>query len=248
VILSGRTVTLQNNISTQNLDITINDGGILDQSTNWFTNILAALRGSGTLKLSSSFFPTATINSFVTTDGGTTEYNNNGSMSATQATYYHLSVSTAGTVIQVNNITLNGNLHVKQGTFQINDVTSRRLQLIINGDVIVDNSGLITVGNGDTRSDTGPMPSIAGNTGSFLNYYELNSHRIQVYGDFTNNGIVKFSNLLNPVYNAFPANGFSTVYFQGLSDKTLTCNGQTDFYNLIVDKGTDQTFKLTMAV
>ena len=78
------------------------------------------------------------------------------------------------------------------------------------------------MGAGDTRSDPGPMPSITGNTGSFLNYYELNSHRIQVYGDFTNNGIVKFSNLLNPVYNVFPANGFATVYFQGLSDKSLT--------------------------
>ena len=72
------------------------------------------------------------------------------------------------------------------------------------------------------------------------------------HGNFTNNGIVKFTNLTYPVYNQLPpttvgaTSGFATVYFQGAADKSLLCNGQTDFYNLIVDKGTDQTFKLTV--
>jgi len=56
------------------------------------------------------------VNTLVTTDGGTTEYNYNGPMSALQATYYNLTINTiAGTSIQVSNLTLNGNLHVKQG-------------------------------------------------------------------------------------------------------------------------------------
>ena len=40
--------------------------------------------------------------------------------------------------------------------------------------------------------------------------------------------------------------GAVSVYFQGPSDNNLTCNGITDFYNLIVDKGIDQTYKLTV--
>ena len=93
------------------------------------------------LMLSSSNFPAATINTFVSTDGGITEYNNSGAMSATQATYYHLIIRSAGAVIQVRDITLNGNLNVKQGTFQINDATTTEdlnlsseamLQLIIH--------------------------------------------------------------------------------------------------------------------
>src|SRR5664280_2768000 len=246
VILTGRTVSLQAINSTQNLDITINNGGILDQSTYNFTNALAALRGNGTLKLSSSSFPAATINTFVSTDGGTTEYNNSGAMSATQATYYHLVIRSTGAVIQVRDITLNGNLNVKQGTFQINDATSRRLKLIIKGDVTVDNSCSITVGTGTTNTQASPLGITGNSVPPFLDYYELESHRIQINGDFTNNGIVRFSNLTYPVYNQLPANGFATVYFQGLSDKSLNCNGQTDFYNLIVDKGNDQTFKLTV--
>ncbi|MBI5008749.1 MAG: hypothetical protein HZB98_03680, partial [Bacteroidia bacterium] len=164
-------------------------------------------------------------------------------MSATQAIYYHLSVNSSGTVTQVSDITLNGNLTVRQGTFQINDLTARRLKLIINGDVTVDNSASISVGTGGTNSQVSPL-GITGITGSFLNYYELQSHRVQIYGNFTNNGTVKFSNLTYPVYDQLASNGFATVYFQGASDKTISCNGITEFYNLVVDKGTDQTYKL----
>jgi gliding motility-associated-like protein len=246
VILSGRTVTLQNDVFSNSLDITINNGGFLDLGTYQYANPLKALRGDGVLKLNSSSFPTATTNTFVSTDGGTTEYNVTGDLSPTQSLYYHLTINSAGTVVQINDITLNGNLNVKQGVYQINNAVARRLKLIINGDVTVDNTGSIRVGTGGTRSNPGPMPSITGNTGAFLNYYELNSHRIQVYGNFTNNGVIRFSNLTYPIYNQFPANGFATVYFNGSADKTLTCNGQTDFYNLVVDKGTDQTFKLTV--
>jgi len=247
VILSGRTVSLQNDDFSQNLDITINNGGILDLTTWSFGSQLAALRGSGTLKLTSSNFPDAVVNTFVTTDGGTTEYNYNGPLSASQSVYYNLTIRTAsGTSVQVTDLTVNGNLIVKEGTFQINDGTSRRLKLIVKGDITVDNTGSLTIGPGTTRTSAGPVPSITGSTGSYLNYYELNSHRIQVFGNFTNNGVVRFSNLTYPVYNSFPSGGFATVYFQGLSDRTLMCNGQTDFYNLIIDKGADQTFKLTV--
>jgi len=44
VILTGRTVSLQANNATSNLDITINNGGILNQSTFNFSTTLAALR------------------------------------------------------------------------------------------------------------------------------------------------------------------------------------------------------------
>ncbi|HOK26160.1 MAG TPA: HYR domain-containing protein, partial [Bacteroidales bacterium] len=252
VILTGRTVTLSSNVTTQNLDITINSGGILDQSVYSFTNGLTALRGGGTLKLSSSSFPSpVTTNTFVTTDGGTTEYNAAVTLPAAQTTYYHLSIRAPGTVIQTGNLTLNGNLLVRQGTFQINNATAQRLSLVINGNVVVDNGASITVGTGVTNTQTSPL-GITGTTGGFVNYYELQSHRIQIYGDFTNNGTVRFTNLPYPVYNSFPpivngpTTGFATVYFNGAADRTLTCNGQTDFYNLIIDKGTDQTFKLTI--
>jgi hypothetical protein len=253
VILNGRTVTLTADVTSLNLDVTINSGGVLDMSTFAFTDAggLTALQGGGILKLSSANFPAAVTNTFVTTDAGTTEYNHNGDMSATQSTYYHLIIRSAGTVTQVSDVTLNGNLDVKQGIFRINDATDQRLKLIINGDVTVDNGCSIIVGSGVTTATASPL-GINGSTGGFLDYYELHSHRVQIYGNFTNNGTVSFTNLSYPVFDRFPVvanglpTGFATVYFDGAADKLLLCNGQTDFYNLVVDKGTDQTYKLTV--
>ncbi len=98
----------------------------------------------------------------------------------------------------------------------------------------VDNGAFISVGNGVTNSAIGGSGGIA----PFLNYY-LNFHTVIVKGNFTNNGTVKFTNLPYPIYNAFPptvagpTSGAASVYFQGASDNTLSCNGITNFYNLI---------------
>jgi len=250
VILAGRTVTLSANVTTTNHDITILEGGILDESTFKFSNPLLALRGGGTLKLSSANFPTVTNNTFVTTDGGTTEYNTIGAfdLPAAQTTYYNLTINNAGEIArQVNNLVLNGNLYIKNGTFQINDASAIRRQLTIKGNVTVDNTAALTVGSGNTVSGAdSPLTVSDGGIAPFLNYYINETHSVIVQGNFTNNGSVKFTNQTSPKYDAFTNTGAASVYFQGNSNNLLNCNGTTDFYNLVVDKGTDQTFKLTV--
>ncbi|MBN2213183.1 MAG: hypothetical protein JW723_02975, partial [Bacteroidales bacterium] len=254
VILTSRTVTLSSDITTLNLDITINDGGILDLADYTFTNTISVLSGQGTLRLSSSGFPAVTTNDFVGSGGGTTEYYNTTdfSLSVSQADYNNLTVNAAGVVAtQVSDITINGNLHVKEGTYRINDNTAARRQLNILGNVTVDNGASITVGNGVTNSTTDPT-GIIGGTAPFIDYYDQQSHRVVIYGDLYNEGTIRFTNLDFPVFDVFPpttqgpSSGFATVYFMGATDNTLTCNGTTDFYNLVLDKGTDQTFRLTI--
>ncbi|MCG8701216.1 MAG: hypothetical protein MI922_24395, partial [Bacteroidales bacterium] len=129
VILSGRTVTLPADIATLSLDVTINDGGSLDQATYQFTSGLAALRGQGIFKLASTNFPVVTTNAFVATGGGTTEYYNASSFTlpAAQTEYNNLTINSPGnTATQLSNLTLNGDLNIKTGTFQINDGTATR--------------------------------------------------------------------------------------------------------------------------
>ncbi|MCJ7448505.1 MAG: hypothetical protein MUO72_12520 [Bacteroidales bacterium] len=251
VILTGRTVFLSSDIFSSGLDITIDEGGFLDQTDRRFTNTLTALRGQGTIKLASVNFPATVVNTFIDAGGGTTEYYNAGNftISVTQTAYNNLTINTSGFVAtQLINLTLNGNLYIKSGTFQINDnISSTKLTLTVNGNVTVDNSAFIAVGNGVTNTAIGGT----GGTAPFLNYY-LNFHTVIIKGDFTNNGTVKFTNLPYPIYNAFPpttpdaTSGAASVYFQGASDNILNCNGITNFYNLILDKGIDQTFKLTI--
>ncbi len=247
-ILTGRTVSLSSNITTTGLYVTINSGGFLNLSAFTFTNGLYSLSGQGTLQLASSLFPMPiNTNTFVNAGGGTTEYNANITLPATQLTYNNLTINTAGDVIQKNSIILNGNLLIKQGTFQINDNTglTQRYQLTISGNVTVNNGTFFTVGTGPTNTTTDPT-SISGGAGPFTNYYSGQSHTIIIKGDFTNNGTVHFTNQTNPDYTHFPSNGFATIYFQGSTNNTLTCNGQTDFYNLVLDKGSDPTFRLTV--
>lgn len=255
IILTGRTVSLSGNIATANINLTINEGGFLDLSTFQFTQPLQTLTGQGTLKLASINFPTGTTSAFTNAGGGTTEYYNsaNFTLPIAQTSYNNLTINTAGFVAtQFNNITLNGNLYIKQGTFRLNDdVSATKLTLTINGNVTVDNGAFITVGRGTTNTTTNPIGITGGAAAPFINYY-THFHTMIVKGDFTNNGTVRFTNLTYPIYDAFPplgsvaTSGAVSVYFQGTTDNTLTCNGQTDFYNLILDKGTDQTYKLTV--
>ncbi len=249
VILSGRIVSLSSDNATQNLSITINAGGYLNLGTYQFTNGLLSLSGQGILQLSSANFPTVTTDNFILAGGGTTEYDANITLPASQAIYNNLAINTSvgGSDILKTNLTLNGDLHVEQGTFQINDNTAQRLNITINGNVIVESTGLITVGTGNTVTGANtPTTVLNGGVAPFINYYNNETHTIIILGNFINNGTVRFTNQTYPQYGTFPNNGAVTIYFQGATSDTLTCNGLTDFYNLVLDKGTDPTYSLTI--
>lgn len=253
VILMSRTVTLTSNIDTANLDIKINSGGILDIGTYTFTSGLAALRGEGKFKLASANFPNVTgVNPFTEAEGGTVVFYNSTDFDLPDIDYNNLTLdlnTVSVTATQLSDITLNGNLYIKKGSYKINNGAANRWQLIISGNVTVDSGSSISVGTGSTASTTNPIDgsaNVTGGTAPYLNYYDLNTHRIVIYGDFTNNGVVNFTNQSYPVYDEFPTNGAATVYFLGSTDNTLTCNDTTDFYNLVIDKGTDQTYQLSV--
>jgi len=251
VVLTDRTVTLTQDVSETDIALTISPGSFINQEAFRFTGTLASLSGQGTLRLASVNFPVASVNTFVAAGGGTTEYFNSSGFTfpSSQAIYNNLVINTSGSIAtQLSDLTLNGNLYIKSGTFRINDNSSTaRRTLIVSGNITIDNGAAITVGNGVTNTAIGGT----GGTAPYLNYY-LNFHTVRINGDFTNNGTARFTNLVYPVYNAFPpttpgsTSGAVTVYFEGASDNTLTCNGVTDFYNLIINKGTDQTYNLTI--
>jgi len=253
VILTDRTVSLTEDITETGLSITVSSGAFLDQSVYHFTGTLSSLSGQGTLKLASENFPVATVNTLVNTGGGTVEYYNGSdfTLPAAQTVYNNLFINTSGAAAtQLSNLTLNGNLLVRSGVFRINDNSSTaKLSLTIMGNVTVESGASIAVGNGVTN--TAITGSVTGGTAPYLNYY-LNFHTVIIRGDFTNNGTVRFTNLNYPTYHLFPptvtgaTSGAATIYFEGTADNMLTCNGITDFYNLIVNKGTDQTYSLTV--
>ncbi len=253
VILSDRTVYLSNDIPTEGLSLRIESGGFLDMAGYRFEQSISVLEGEGTLKLGSDQFPTVISNTFVDAGGGTVQYYTPYSFTLPnyQDVYNNLVINTSGnTALQMVDFTLNGDLEVENGTYQINDASSTTpLNLTVIGDVNVHSNGAIMVGTGPTNGTIGSVT--IGGTAPFTNYYN-GFHTVVFYGDFTNDGYVRFTNLEKPLYNSFPSttetseSGAASVYFMGSSNNVLTAGGVTDFYNLIVDKGTDQTFSLTI--
>ena len=254
-ILTGRTIIASQNISSSNNIITINLGAVLDLADKTISAI--TLNGKGLFRVSRvaggiAVMPTINGGTFLGTGGGTVEYyasSGNCYLDDNRPNYYNLVIN-LDTVIRVitvrRNITVYGSVTVTRGTFQINDATTTKRSITINGSLAVSNKGKITTGTGNTNTNG---YSIGSNNLPPLGQFHSIFHELFIGGNFTNNGIVRFTNLPAPNYGEFPVAPYAgavTVWFTGETNNTMTLNGVTDFYNLIINKGTDQTYALTI--
>lgn len=258
VILNGRTVTINQNGKTS-ISLAISLGGILDLK-NYTTHNFGTVTGEGTLKLSSGTFPGGDFTNFVSDDGGTVEYYNlnNAGISSTQLTYNNLIISnytaSANTVFLNNatnpiNYTLNGDFDLINSStgslsfyFGRPTASDNLINMTVNGDFRVGTGCNIRVNNFATGHS---IPNPNNNTTSYP------VHSLALYGNFTNNGTVRFTGLPSPVANAYYTLGTTTysgtnygdvqVFFRGATNNTVTLNGVTDFFRLIIEKGADQT-------
>ena len=224
VIKSGKTVTMNlNNIHISAVDV---DGRLDLASTTGHT--FDNISGSGRILLSSDNFPSYTDASYFVDadkDHGTVVYYGNSSYNLANAqTFYNMEVNmdVGQTLTLLNDLTLNGDLNVTQGTFQINDNSATtNLNITVYGDVTVASAGLIHTGSANAR------------------------HQFNMYGDFTNNGEVKFTNRTAADYANEATDGIVDANFLNASkDQTILCNGTTNFYRIEIDKGTDDTYIL----
>jgi hypothetical protein len=225
VILNGRMVkTLADGYNV--LSVQVNEGGTLD--LGGFTNQqLTTVRGQGVVRLSSPNFPVADWTNFVSAGGGTVEYYNSSDFDFSQLTYNNLIVNLSANddiATLRGNMLINGSLTITRGKLQVNTNTSTTSRNIaIMGSVYVSANGSMGIGTGNAN------------------------HRIIVNGNFTNDGVVRFTNQAAPAYKSTPTNGTSDVVFNnGTADQNLLCNGLSDFYRIEIDKGIDQTYVLNI--
>ena len=97
-------------------------------------------------------------------------------------------------------MTVNGNLTVSQGRFQINDATATSRSVTINGNVTVSSAGYIQLGTGNAN------------------------HTFTVKGDFTNDGNVDFYEGSAPDYDGTSYAGTAhadVIFNNGLADQNL---------------------------
>lgn len=236
VILNGRNVTINEN-GKNSLSLEIKLGGTLDlQATN--THNFGTVSGQGSLRLSSGTFPGGVYTTFVAADGGTVEYYNySGTLSTVQTTYNNVLLSktdnnaTNYTMTLASNLSLNGGLTLNrtQGTGTLT----------------------LTLGNNATALTVTINGNLTNNTGCWIGVGVFNAiHTINLYGDLTNYGTIRFTNRTLPWNNSWyncanlTTTGAADMFFLGSTNNTVTCNGITDFHRFVVAKGTDQTYML----
>lgn len=238
VILNGRTVSISSNTKTVN-SMQIMLGGYLDLGATSGHNF-GTVTGQGVLRLSSGNFPAGNLTQFVSSTGGTVEYYNfTGSLSTGQSVYNNLLLSktdnsaTNYVMTLASDITLNGNMIINRiqgtGTMRLtigNSTTVRNLTIF--GDLTVSAAASVFVNS----------------PGSFI------SHNLNLYGNLLNNGTLQFTNRTAPIiasyYTTDPTDAVVIVSFLGTKNTSVNCNGISNFYRIILNKGTDQSPELNI--
>jgi hypothetical protein len=263
-ILNGRTITVNSNNKIV-AALTINQGGILDIQSYTGHNF-GIVTGQGKMMLSSNNLPGGTYTGFVASNGGTVEYYNLSGvgLSTSQLIYNNLIISNyinSASSSYLDNTTsptytINGNFSLKNyssgtNTFSFGNPTAsdNLINMNVYGNFSVDAGCNILVNNFLT-AHTIPNP-----TATPLPTYPV--HTLSLYGNFTNNGSVRFTGLPSPVANGYymlattASGGINygdvQVFFKGAINNTVACNGTTDFFRFIVEKGADNTYTLEVS-
>ncbi|MDG5801051.1 hypothetical protein QA597_11835, partial [Marinilabiliaceae bacterium ANBcel2] len=224
-ILNGNDVYISDN-NKNVYSLHIQDGGTLDLRTT-SEHDLGFVKGEGTLRLRTNNFPSGDFSSFTSVGGGTVEYYSpSANFNLQRLQYNNLTFSldrNNRSVILNNDLVVNGDLNINRGEFRINDNSNISRNIEVKGNVIVDNNGTIQLGRGNAN------------------------HRFYVNGDFTNYGIVRFTNQSTPNYTSIPNNGRADVIFNNsTADQDLYLAGQSDFYRIEIEKGVDHTYILNI--
>lgn len=240
VILNGKTITLSASVTTTNIGVRINNGGVLDLLT-YELPTLTGLTGVGRLRSSRTtagvtYMPTVLYgnNTLASASGGTIEYYcaANMTLNTGVSAYFNLILrrETAGTTVY----TLASNVTVG------NDLTISR-----DGSAVSN----LTFGNDGTARSLTVSRNLVLEAGCQIrpqNTAGLVTHSLSIGGDFVNNGSARFTNQSTRDYEVAANNRVIEVTFTGSTDNKLDCYGETDFYRLIIDKGIDQTYVLTV--
>jgi hypothetical protein len=177
------------------------------------------IRGTGRILMEGDNFPNGNASHFVGEGQGTVVFEG-GDYTISSNTFYNVEINSTSQVNLAGVLEVNGNFSVLTGNFQFgNDAISRTLT--VDGDVVV-------------------------NSGASMTVTTAGVHNMYAKGNITNNGIIKFTNLPQPDYDSTPSNGYVILTATGESNTTLTANNTTFLQRLIIDKGSDRTYRFTV--
>jgi hypothetical protein len=224
VVLSGRTVTVPSNTKL-NSKLTVI--GTLDLGTTT-NHAFTTINGTGRVRLAGDNFPAGDATDFITAGQGegTVEYYGATRAIVTPRIFFNVDVnmSTGNTLSLLAGYTLNGSLTVSNGTLQINDdISTTPLTILVTGDITVAANGKIATGTANAR------------------------HQLNILGNFTNSGEVRFTNRNTADYTSEATDGIVDVNFTNTNaSQNVFCRGITNFYRIKINKGTDNSYTLNL--
>ncbi|MGB0521333.1 MAG: T9SS type A sorting domain-containing protein [Flammeovirgaceae bacterium] len=249
VINTGRTITLDiNNIEVQSIEI----NGVINLSSST-GNDFNVIKGSGVIQMEGlagvDNFPDGAVtgsgNFSNAVDGGTLRLVGSG-VTLNQSREFNnvqVEMDNATAIVTLSaDYVLNGNLIVNNGIWQFDGTASRNLT--VNEDVVI---------NYTSASEFGTINVASGNV----------RHQLNMYGDFTNAGIARFTNrdetvadYADPDGNSNESDSYYTNeatdgiidanFLSATDNQTVTCSNTTVFYRIEVNKGSDATYQLDL--
>jgi len=225
IILNGKKVTISAN-SKSTLSLKVDKGGILDL-VNTTGHTFQTIKGDGEIRLSSPTFPSYTnISDFASQ--GKVKFYGSGFTISTAYTFFDVDIdltSSATNLVLAANLNVNGSLTIKKGNLQIGNNSTAR-NLIVIKDFYVQSSGAFKVDQ-----------SYAGS---------VVTHVLDLKGNFTNEGVCKFSNVSTYDYSGTNVKVKVDARFtNSLANQAVYLDGITEFYRIVSDKGVDASYELS---
>ncbi|MBR5168422.1 MAG: T9SS type A sorting domain-containing protein [Salinivirgaceae bacterium] len=229
VILNGFKVTTVRNETARSVKICA--GAELDMGTYADGHNFMNVYGQGTLSIGAGDFPNnGNYSLFVSPDGGTTRFYGAHISNAIphQYTYNNLILEYSGDVERKlsKNLVINGNLTLTNGSLAF---TKANQSIYVGGNIdIATTGGIYVYGAGSkTQADT-----------------------IVIGGNFINRGQVIMTQRskyeLDEAISAEGSDGRGIIRFVGEKNVEFNCYNTTKLSQLIIDKGTDQTYRVKL--
>jgi len=225
VIQLGKTITMNGN-DVVIAKIEVNDGTLdLKNTSGHNFNTITGL-ANGKIKLSTDNFPAGDVSGFANAStGGTVEYYGDGFELLQARTFRNLVINLTNVTNQIvllTDYTLNGSFSITKGEFHFGNATETTARnLTVREHVEILTGGKIRTGSGNAR------------------------HQFNLYGNFTNQGDVQFTNRTAANYTTEASDGIVDVKFlSGTRNQSMLLEGPSRFYRIAVSKGTASTYEL----
>jgi hypothetical protein len=227
VILTGKTVVTDTSNNLIHASIIVDGRFDLTTTTG---HSFGEINGTGIILSAADNFPEGDASHFYTAGQGegTVEYYGTDFDLLEPREYFNLKIDmddASQKLTLFNDYVINGEMRVIQGEFQINDDTdsTNNINVTVYENLAIESNGKILTGSMNAR------------------------HQLNLYADFINDGTAEFTNRIVANYAAEAADGIVDVNFLNTTEhQTASCNGPTNFYRIEIDKGTDDTYMLTL--